>query len=65
MRKTTSRKPRNAATMSDLEIAWLLCGRGSRQRLRGTTIAVRNRLSAIVAEVECRASPTGLPEAHV
>jgi 1L-myo-inositol 1-phosphate cytidylyltransferase / CDP-L-myo-inositol myo-inositolphosphotransferase len=43
--------------------------RGSRQRLRGTTIAARDRLSAIVAEVECRASPTGLakhmPEAPI
>ena len=29
IRKTTTRKPRNAATISDLEIAWLLSGRGS------------------------------------
>jgi hypothetical protein len=56
-RKTTSRKPRNAATMSDLEIGWLLSERGSRQKLRRTTIAARNRLSAIVVEVEYRASP--------
>src|ERR1700683_600216 len=62
IRKTTSRKPRNAATISDLEIAWLLFERGSRQRLRRTTIAARNRLSAFVAEVECWASPTGLPK---
>src|SRR5580658_7200988 len=62
IRNTTSRKPRNAATISDLEIAWLLSGRGSRQRLRRTTIGARNHLSAIVAEVECQASPTGLPE---
>ena len=48
--------------MSDLEIAWLLSGRGSRQRLRRTTIAARNRLSAIVAEVEYRASPVRIHE---
>src|ERR1700733_13991735 len=62
IRNTTSRKPRNAATISDFEIAWLLSRRGSRQRLRRTTIAAPNRLSAIVAEVECRASPEGRPK---
>ena len=65
IRKTTSRKPRNAATMSDLEIAWLLSERGSRQKLRRTTIAAQNRLSAIVAEVEYRASPDGSRTTHV
>jgi hypothetical protein len=29
MRKTTSRKPKNAATISDVEMTWLLSGRGS------------------------------------
>src|ERR1700722_19074811 len=63
IRKTTSRKPRNAATMSEAEMAGVPpSGRGSRRRLRRTTIAAVNRLSAIVAEVECRASPVGLPK---
>ena len=63
IRKTTSRKPRNAATISDTEMTWAPCpGAASRQRLRRTTIAARNRLSAIVAEVECRASPVRICE---
>jgi hypothetical protein len=52
MRKTTKRNPRSAATIRYLEIAWLPSGRGWRPRLRRTPIAARNRLSAIVAEVE-------------
>jgi hypothetical protein len=52
IRKTTSRKPRQAATMSDAEMIWLPVRAPFAPGLRRTTIAGRNRLSAIVAKVE-------------
>ena len=52
-RKTTSRKPRNAATISEVEMTWLPVLRAVRVE-DGTTIAAPNRLSAIVVQVETR-----------
>ena len=49
-RKTTTRSPSNPATISEAEMAGVpLSGRVSRRRPRRTTLAARDRLSAIVA----------------